>query len=514
MSSCAVCGEPTKNKCSNCNQSFYCSEEHQKKHWKVHKINCRPFKVEHSNELGRYLVATRSIKAFEIILKEAPLICTPSQVTSPVCLGCLNGIEPSDYIECDKCGWPLCGIECKSKAEHQAECEFTVKRGSKVSVKQFTNPHPLYQCMGTVRCLLLSQRDPDKWEKFLELESLEKQRRGSIQWKADLESIGKFIPRFFKTVDFNEDLIMKTIGILQINGHEVPSTDPPHVAIFSNASFLEHSCCPNLAKSFTKNGNLILWAPKPIKKNTHLSICYSDAVWGTAERQQHLMHTKLFKCTCPRCLDVTEFGTNYDAFRCIDTNCVGVILPSSLKEWNSKWSCSTCGNKADLSFIKDILEKAGKDFGAMSKTVENCIKYTQHYQKWLTSKHFYICQAKLQLVQAIGTDPKELMIVPENKLNLKLEYVKELIDLYEKLAPCEVRMLGTLCFELHSAIAEHTRRVALQTTLSPKNMLEESLLYVDKCINYLQNESDLFVEGHILKQARINRDALRMVLIM
>lgn len=143
--------------------------------------------------------------------------------------------------------------------------------------------------------------------------------------------------RFFKTTDFNEDLIMKTIGILQINGHEVPVTDPPHVAIFCNASFLEHSCSPNLAKSFSREGNLILWAPKTIKKNSHLSICYSDAVWGTAERHQHLMHTKLFKCVCQRCLDVTECGTNYDAFKCSTTDCDGAILPSSLKEWNSAW---------------------------------------------------------------------------------------------------------------------------------------------------------------------------------
>lgn len=89
--------------------------------------------MEYCDQLGRYLVASRNIKPFEIILKEAPLICTPSQVTSPVCLGCLNGIEPSDYIECDKCGWPLCGVECKVKAGHRAECEFTMKKGSKVS---------------------------------------------------------------------------------------------------------------------------------------------------------------------------------------------------------------------------------------------------------------------------------------------------------------------------------------------------------------------------------------------
>lgn len=145
-----------------------------------------------------------------------------------------------------------------------------------------------------------------------------------------------------------------------------------------------------------------------------------------------------------------------------------------------------------------------------------------------------MCEVKIYLVQQLGKDPKELMCLPDADLKMKLEYGRELVRLYEILAPCkniwhclktttimktisfsgEVRMLGTLCFELHSAIAENTRRISLECSLSPKELLEESLLYVEKCVNYLQYESDIFVEGHILKQAKINRDALKMVIRM
>jgi len=147
--------------------------------------------------------------------------------------------------------------------------------------------------------------------------------------------------------------------------------------------------------------------------------------------------------------------------------------------------------------------------------------------------HYHMSEVKILLVQLIAKDQMELMVLSDEQLHLKLEYARDLVRLYENIAPCkltlsyikytqrlnkiyffagEVRMLGTLCFELHSAIAEQTRRIALQTSLSPKEMLEESLLYVEKCVNYLQYESDIFVEGHILKQAKINRDALRMVI--
>ncbi|ALC41160.1 CG8503 [Drosophila busckii] len=512
MNACNVCESPTKNKCSNCNQVAYCSVEHQKADWKAHKARCFPFKIAHNELLGRHLVATRNIKPYEIILKEAPLVRGPAQISAPVCMGCLNGIEPNDHIECDKCGWPLCGLECPGLDEHKAECQLTQQRGQKVSVQEFNGPHPLYNCISTVRCLLINETNPANAEKFKQLEALEQTRRGSNQWKADLASIGQFIPKFFRTQKFSEDEIMRAVGALQINGHEVPTSDPPHVAVFYTASFTENSCRPNLAKSFNKNGHCILWAPNEIKKNAHLSICYSDAVWGTADRQRHLMQTKLFKCACERCVDVTEMGTNYSAIKCEDRKCNGLMLPTKADNWNGSWSCCECQKQVQRKYIDGILERAGKDIQHMEKNADNSFKYIKHYEKWLPSQHYHLSEVKLLLVQLIAKDQQELMVVDDEKLNLKLRYARDLIQLYETIAPCEVRMLGTLCFELHSAIAEQTRRISLQTSLSPKEMLEESLLYVDKCVNYLQYESNIFVEGHILKQAKINRDALRMVM--
>ncbi|KAH8415968.1 hypothetical protein KR222_005424 [Zaprionus bogoriensis] len=512
MNPCNVCAAPTKNNCSNCNQVSYCSVQHQKQDWKAHKAQCHPFKIAHNEVLGRHLVATRNIKPHEIVLKEAPLVRGPAQISAPVCMGCLNSIEANDHISCEKCGWPLCGPECQSLAEHRAECQLTQDRGQKVNVQEFNGPHPLYTCVSTVRCLLIDQLNPANAEKFRQLESLEQTRRGSNQWKADLASIGQFIPKFFRTQKFSEEEIMRTVGALQINGHEVPTSDPPHVAVFYTASFTENSCLPNLAKSFNKHGHCVLWAPKAIKKNAHLSICYSDAVWGTADRQRHLMQTKLFKCSCERCQDVTELGTDYSAIKCEDRKCGGLLLPSKSDDWNGSWRCRECQKQVQRKYVDGILERAGQDIQSMEKTTENGFKYLKHYEKWLPPQHYHMSEVKILLVQLIAKDQQQLMILSEEQLQLKLQYARDLVQLYETIAPCEVRMLGTLCFELHSAISEHTRRIALQTTLSPKEMLEESLLYVEKCVNYLQYESDIFVEGHILKQAKINRDALRMVI--
>jgi hypothetical protein len=43
---CAVCGMTDGVKaCSACGLIYYCSGEHQKEHWKVHKTVCAAYKV-------------------------------------------------------------------------------------------------------------------------------------------------------------------------------------------------------------------------------------------------------------------------------------------------------------------------------------------------------------------------------------------------------------------------------------------------------------------------------------
>jgi MYND finger len=87
---CEVCDQTAKARCSGCIQAFYCSVEHQRKDWKNHKPVCSPIRVCKNDKIGRYYVATRNIKPGEIVLREAPLIIGPSQVTGPVCVGCLK----------------------------------------------------------------------------------------------------------------------------------------------------------------------------------------------------------------------------------------------------------------------------------------------------------------------------------------------------------------------------------------------------------------------------------------
>lgn len=106
---CAVCDAECSFKCTACKCVSYCGIEHQKKDWKTHKLECRPLEVAHSDELGRYIIASRDIKAKTVIFTEAPLIAGPKwcmedyERQEPIfpCVGCFKPVR-IDQLGCPR----------------------------------------------------------------------------------------------------------------------------------------------------------------------------------------------------------------------------------------------------------------------------------------------------------------------------------------------------------------------------------------------------------------------------
>ncbi|RZF48628.1 hypothetical protein LSTR_LSTR014943 [Laodelphax striatellus] len=187
-----------------------------------------------------------------------------------------------------------------------------------VRISQFISPHPSYECITPLRICYQREANPALWKKLNELESHSDARANSMKQLADTKSIAEFLHRFYNIdKDFSIDEILRICGLLEVNGHEVPTTEPAHVAIYSTASMLEHNCYANCSKSFSSEGDIIIHAAVPIKRGDHLSICYTDALWSTSTRRQHLIETKFFSCCCKRCSDVTEFNTYFSAIKCL-----------------------------------------------------------------------------------------------------------------------------------------------------------------------------------------------------
>ncbi|XP_053610577.1 SET domain-containing protein SmydA-8-like [Plodia interpunctella] len=516
---CRVCLTQTEHKCSGCQDVHYCTREHQKQDWKQHKHQCVPARVKADPTFGRYLEATRDIKAGDIILKEKPLMNGPMQVTPPVCLGCYKLLEEGKTVDCIKCGWPCCSEACTLKEDHIPECYYTQQRGKKVSISTFGMPHPNYECITTLRCLYQRDHNPKLWKKMQAFQSHCEQRRGSEKWNNDRKMVVEFIWQFFKLEGtFTEEEIMRCCGVLQVNGHEVPLMEPEYLGLFDRMSMAEHNCCANCYKSFTSDGQILLCAGVDIAAGSHVTLSYTDSMSGTGVRRRHLAQW-FFECCCERCSDVTEFGTHYSAVKCKKKDCKGYLLPETFvvpllakttipSPASKGWVCGGCKDMVSDDIIQQLLRDIDRELSVMPKgDPEACEKFIDQYSSYLHPSHYYMTNVRHALAQTIGQESEKWLVgVTDDRLLLKTRLCREIADLFRTLAPAEYRVRGYILFELHAAIAEAGRRLSLidGPTSSLLGYLVESREILMTSASLLRHEPPELPEGRVLQQARAN----------
>jgi hypothetical protein len=142
----------------------------------------------------------------------------------------------------------------------------------------------------------------------------------------------------------------------------------------------------------------------------------------------------------------------------------------------------------------------------------NCIRFIEHYSKWLSPNHFYITDVKVALSQIIGAGVNGIQRISDERLKLKTKVCLELVALIEKIAPNEARVLGLIKFELHSSLAEVGRRAMQVKDSNCRAMLDDSLKYCYDSIRLLSNEATCLPEGGICRQARINASSLETLI--
>ena len=129
------------------------------------------------------------------------------------------------------------------------------------------------------------------------------------RYERDVATMVRVIREFLKIPEttFTTQEILDVCGVLNVNAHEVPVTPTPSQALYANISILEHSCINNASKHFDGDNRVVIRAAVNIKKGEHISINYSDPVWGTTNRQLHLgMFIHRVKQNKPKGLEVAN----------------------------------------------------------------------------------------------------------------------------------------------------------------------------------------------------------------
>ncbi|KAL3272854.1 hypothetical protein HHI36_014315 [Cryptolaemus montrouzieri] len=474
---CALCEKPAERKCSSCKFVHYCTVEHQKEHWKEHKKVCRPYEISTSEELGRHIVATRDLERGDVIFSEIPLIFGPKPhliESGPVpCVGCCKILNQDIADQCEDCLWPCCSRECdglKDPSRHALECKILrLRQGGIQSAKTFYD-YFRFDILIILRALLLQKTNTEKWNQLMELEAhLGKRGQGSKIHRIIDEKVKYLQTHYLNPLKAYEQEIKKTIiptvdtktlhkiyGILDVNATEL-TDDIDAEILYLTASLIEHNCTPNTIQTIENANNkyrIIFRAALPIKKGEHITSMYTHILWGTISRREHLWERKYFRCTCNRCKDPTEFGTNLSGLKCMGTEkqpCGGLQLPVNPTEQNPSWTCDKCKISLPNEDVMEFVNHLGSEVDKILSKQPDLKELEDMLGKllvFLHSNHYHVYTIKHSLVQLYGRNGQ----VTEDILMKKVEMCDELLGITKKLDPGNARLsmyLAVLLNELY-----------------------------------------------------------------
>ncbi|CAL4065040.1 unnamed protein product [Meganyctiphanes norvegica] len=513
VGSCATCSEFAETRCTGCKIVFYCSRDCQKKGWNMHKDSCRPFAISRSKELGKHLIASRDLDVDTIIVTEAPLVLAPKQVSEPLCLGCYKKVS-GDY-RCSKCKWPLCSNECEGKPYHQMECEVTKKAGVNIIIEDFNKPHPLYELIAPIRCLVTASNDPKKWRICVErYNNRYLQLVGGPQYQHNHTNIVQTLRNTFKIhldtkLDGSEASIHTAVGIMQTN--HVP-TKLPYAelqALFPMASLVSHSCYPNTKSVWNKEKNCItLQTTDPIKRGQPITALYTDILWGTRARREHLRQLRLFTCYCNRCADSTELGTYFSALRCPHCPSPTPVLSVRPLDEEAPWSCTNCSYEvSDEEVIRINLILGMEVEEALCKpSIPSLEKLKKEWQKRVHKNHYHLHAVKHSLLQLYGRAKEKTEEKNEEdykELEKKEKICKEFLMVCSSLDPSTahtVSYVGLTFYEYHKTILQFAKRnftLSKLTTSQLKKRLLLSKALLKKSMEIFKNEPQDTPEGQL-----------------
>ncbi|XP_045488862.1 SET domain-containing protein SmydA-8 [Pieris rapae] len=444
-----------------------------------------PYEIHASEDLGRYLVASRDLSPGDIVIEESPIVFGPKAMADPEskmpCVGCYKPIFTDVGERCSKCGWPVCSGNCPGLTDprhHGVECHILSSRPH--CVLDNMAEYYRHDALLPLRCLLLKNIDPERWKLVMDMQShMESRAPGTEAYdEADEFIVDYLITNFISKLDgdiktkylphASKELLHTICGIIDTNALEIRLPDGSELnGLYAKTSVMEHSCVPNTKHTFKIENNLKICVKVvvPILKGQHIATMYSHALWGTQARRQHLQETKYFSCKCLRCTDPTELGTYLSAMKCMGDGkeqCDGIHLPEDPLDDETDWACSKCKVKVGNSHVNAIISQMGEEvdgvlmMGGAVPMLENILC---RLTMFLHPNHYHLYSIKHSLVQLYGRQPS---YSTEDILDKKIKMCKDLIFITKTLDPGNARLSlynSVLHHELHSALVLKSKKV-------------------------------------------------------
>ncbi|KAL2643571.1 hypothetical protein R1flu_011158 [Riccia fluitans] len=368
-----------------------------------------PWRAVNKPVVGRCAVASRDIKAGEIVVAEHCVIFIPrSQDRTEVCHSCCCDISPpAQSFECPSCRYAVYCKRCKKEGmdEHILFCKVSnpisgiakiadcdedllrlvlalilKRRNSKIAAKEASNLgapkdgivqngiiYPSYE--DAIALKTHSDKAPPSWK-----ESVRKGCQLLFEEGVKAKVVGD--------LDVTVEDLENFAALVNTNSHGMGAHGAGYrnadvaVGIFPFVSMLSHSCRPNCC--FSSEGRVMyVRATQDVPKGTELCISYINLYEPRSTRRMQLAVTKHFLCSCERCTE--PFAVSVDRYLegCICTvrGCGGVVVKtSSLYEQDPKaassdslvqhnstsWKCDGCSRIVDLKLSSYPTTESGE----------------------------------------------------------------------------------------------------------------------------------------------------------
>ncbi|XP_018021838.1 uncharacterized protein LOC108678019 [Hyalella azteca] len=514
IGSCAVCSKNASTKCTGCRKVFYCSRDCQRNNWSAHKDACRPYKVGKIEGFGRVLVATRSIEAEEEVLRERPFVLGPRPCSDMLCLGCYRRVDGS--YRCGKCGWEMCGQDCTSSVHHAAECQ--VSRAAGVTGRQaLTSAGYDEHCkiITALRSVVAVAREKTRWQTLMERYGARHTlvAPASLPYLDHQQNIIEPLRNVFR-IDLNPFLrnmsdanIHTILNVLQV--HSVPSRSKygEVEGLYPMASLLGHSCVPN-TRARLEGEHLVVTATEAISAEAPITLMFSDILWGTKARRDHLLQTKFFSCACRRCSDPTELGSYFSALICPKCPKSEPVLPTKPLVSSAPWACAICDYQVSSEELLETNLRLGSE--ATQELINPTVVGLESLlDKWLSkvhTNHYHLHAVKHSLLQLYGRtqeseDSKDDAYWKEiaKKEKLCQEFLK-VCSLLDPSMAHSVPQFGLAFYELHKTVLQYAKRnfgLAKLGTQQLKKKMQLARALLRRSMDTLKHEAEDTPEGEL-----------------
>jgi hypothetical protein len=291
------------------------------------------------------------------------------------------------------------------------ECSLMQEKGFLANVQVGHKKEAAYCSITPLRCLLLQRRDPEAYEKVLKLQSHLEERRDTALYSVFKNNIVGFLRNALGMTEFSEETILTVTAILDTNSFEIRRTDGDIKirGLYPKAAMLSHDCKPNTKHVFTgQKYTLELVSTVPIKKGDVICVTYTQTLWGTLARREHLKQFKCFECSCARCSDETELGTYLGAINCSQCKKSGANGNSMIVSTNpldpaATWRCKVCSHAIPGRQMLWGNDSIRHEIAALDKSEPQALEgFLDKYKTALHPTNWHMLQVKYALSQMYG----------------------------------------------------------------------------------------------------------------